>query len=637
MEGQYSEKVMEHFRNPRNVGEIPDASGIGNVGNPVCVAEGTLIRCNPKINTIEDIKPGITRVLGYDGRHHRVKNVFKRKFKGKIFRIFPTETRSIALTAEHHLLSARGKIYDWVMPEELTKGDPLLLPIPQSEKAIEYDLPIKKWDNKFYYVTIKKIVTEEYDGYVYDLEVEGVHSYVTDCATLHNCGDIMRLYIKVDENEIITDAKFKTFGCLSPDSEIATAKGTWDRIDSLCKGDTVITSRGRAARVTETYRNKYLGPILDITPFVSPYNKFSSTFNHPVLAIKRQNLVKTKRSSYKCDLLRVNTEELCSTNPDYVEARYLDKGDYLVFNINREVEDGPLFTNDVMRLLGYYLSEGYIIANGNAVAFAFNKNEKHTIEKIKALLFEITNKAPGERIRDSVCEIYMCSKKLASFLKLHCGSLAGKKVLSKEVMLLPYEKQREMLKTYLVGDGNFYRRRPSDSFTYRASTTSPKLAVQLQEILARGGIFSSIKKVLKAENYISGRRIKPSIMYNISFKLERKHQFVHASKNYFLVPIRKISRRNYEGNVYNFQVEGEDNSYLVRGFAVHNCGAAIATSSMVTELVKGKTIPEALKVSNHAVAEALGGLPKIKMHCSVLAEQALRSAIDDYLAKKKGK
>jgi nitrogen fixation NifU-like protein len=57
---------------------------------------------------------------------------------------------------------------------------------------------------------------------------------------------------------------------------------------------------------------------------------------------------------------------------------------------------------------------------------------------------------------------------------------------------------------------------------------------------------------------------------------------------------------------------------------------------MVTDLVKGKSIDEALKISNAAVAEALGGLPKVKMHCSVLAEEALKSALDDYY-KKQGK
>ena len=65
-------------------------------------------------------------------------------------------------------------------------------------------------------------------------------------------------------------------------------------------------------------------------------------------------------------------------------------------------------------------------------------------------------------------------------------------------------------------------------------------------------------------------------------------------------------------------------------FKTFGCGAAIATSSMVTELVKNKSIEDALKISNRAVAEALGGLPPIKMHCSVLAEEALKKALDDY-------
>ncbi len=64
------------------------------------------------------------------------------------------------------------------------------------------------------------------------------------------------------------------------------------------------------------------------------------------------------------------------------------------------------------------------------------------------------------------------------------------------------------------------------------------------------------------------------------------------------------------------------------------CGAAIATSSMMTEMVKGKTIAEALKITNREVTEKLGGLPKAKLHCSVLAEQGIREAIKNYQDKK---
>ena len=87
------------------------------------------------------------------------------------------------------------------------------------------------------------------------------------------------------------------------------------------------------------------------------------------------------------------------------------------------------------------------------------------------------------------------------------------------------------------------------------------------------------------------------------------------------------------GDIMELYIEVKDDVITDAKFKTFGCGAAIATSSMVTELVIGKTIEEALTISNRAVAEALGGLPPIKMHCSVLAEQALRSAINDYLKK----
>lgn len=90
------------------------------------------------------------------------------------------------------------------------------------------------------------------------------------------------------------------------------------------------------------------------------------------------------------------------------------------------------------------------------------------------------------------------------------------------------------------------------------------------------------------------------------------------------------------GDIMRLYIKVEDGIIKDVKFKTFGCGAAIATSSMVTEMVKGKTVEEALKISNAAVAEALDGLPPQKMHCSNLAADALHKAIEDYQSHLRG-
>lgn len=87
------------------------------------------------------------------------------------------------------------------------------------------------------------------------------------------------------------------------------------------------------------------------------------------------------------------------------------------------------------------------------------------------------------------------------------------------------------------------------------------------------------------------------------------------------------------GDIMELYIRVNNGIIVDAKFKTFGCGAAIATSSIVTEMVKGKNIKEALRISNKAVTEALDGLPAVKMHCSVLAEEALKSAIEDYLGR----
>ena len=88
------------------------------------------------------------------------------------------------------------------------------------------------------------------------------------------------------------------------------------------------------------------------------------------------------------------------------------------------------------------------------------------------------------------------------------------------------------------------------------------------------------------------------------------------------------------GDIMRMYLKIDENQIITDvKFNTFGCGSAIATSSMATELIKGKPVKEAMALTNKAVAEALDGLPAYKMHCSVLAEEAIQSALNDYYSK----
>jgi nitrogen fixation protein NifU and related proteins len=90
------------------------------------------------------------------------------------------------------------------------------------------------------------------------------------------------------------------------------------------------------------------------------------------------------------------------------------------------------------------------------------------------------------------------------------------------------------------------------------------------------------------------------------------------------------------GDMMRLYLKIDEGKVVDAKFRTFGCGAAIASSSMLTEMIKGKTVEEARAISNQHVADALDGLPAVKIHCSVMAEQAVKSALDDYDKKHAG-
>lgn len=383
-------------------------------------------------------------------------------------------------------------------------------------------------------------------------------------------------------------------GCL-PAGELVSIGHDFLNIEAIKPGDYVVTENGGFSHIRATMVRPYRGTMLTIIP-QSKGNAFNLTPEHPVLCIKRDRVLirRKRRKNWLCD---VDTEKLINTEPEYLPAEKLDVGDFIVYVTPSVVIDSQELTDDHLKLLGIYLAEGSVSYNKrlklNMLTFSFGKTkeEKELAEETVGLIEKLGEKGYLFRSSKGYYIVSSYSRNLIELCVEHCGKGASGKVLSETIMHLPPARQKLLFDYYMKGDGNVYIKRPYISKMLRASTASRRLAFQIQEILARNGIFANISVRQGGEDFIYKRKITRSNQYIIQYTENSRFNQVRVKENMFFVPIKEIKRGYFNGYVFNLDVR-MPNSYLVKGFAVHNCTAPIysrdSLHSAVVEVIAKK-------------------------------------------------
>jgi nitrogen fixation NifU-like protein len=354
------------------------------------------------------------------------------------------------------------------------------------------------------------------------------------------------------------------------------------------------------------------------------------------------------------------------------------KYDFKSKNIPKRI---PL-NSSLLKLFGYFLSEGNVQdkITKTYISFALHIKETEIVEDIGRItrdLFNLEIKIK-ERPDTNGVVVYIYNAQLARFFKKFFGNGAENKFLPEFIMNLPIEKQKHLINGLWKGDGYVNTRRIGPRAGY--STISYQLAQQIKVLLLRQGIVSSIyldkEKTSKGVHHKKAYRIHVGQRESL-IKLCKLFDLKYSPKSYSSIsswfnkgilytPITKIESKNYKGKVYNLEVE-RDHSFASEAFCLHNCGdimkvfikvgkdkkgkefikdikfktfgcaAAIASSSILTQMAKGKTLEQSQNIKMNDIVNELGELPKLKTHCSGMASEALKRAILNYQNKKGGK
>jgi nitrogen fixation NifU-like protein len=475
--------------------------------------------------------------------------------------------------------------------------------------------------------------------------------------------------------------------CLLSD-EMINSNGEYSAISDIIEKERVLSHTGDYSNVVGKSRRDYDGEIVILK---NKLGAVSLTPDHLVLSMKLPKGDKFLRTKNKKTL-----------NYDWHHAGDLRKRDISLYPILQPTKDVDFVETDVskpkydfkskdipsripingdfLRLCGYFLAEGSTRDEPSKtfITFTLNIKEKDIVEDIRNIVAKLWNIecSMKEKPTRRTLEVFIYSAPLARFFRKTFGAHVESKKMPHFMMMLPVEKQKELIKGVWKGDGYVNLRRESPRAGY--STISYQLAQQMKTLLMRQRIvhslYSESGKIRDNVKHREAYRIhvgdkeslrKLCTILGIDFrrtKVVKTHSWF--DNNYFYTPITSVRTRKVSAEVHNLEV-ADAHSFSTDAFCLHNCGdlmviyikvskdpkgverlsdikfktfgcgAAIATSSMITDLAKGKTLEEAMKITREDVATSLDGLPPIKMHCSNLAADGLRAAIEDYLKKKK--